>query len=272
MRIAFPMMPPGLAFRRDPLPAAPPQDFTDALGQGVAPAALPDLAQTLVAPSEAAAAETILMQPAGQQRDEERALRAFAFSVFGVFPPGLADAPGSEAPGEPTTLEGAPEASAGPAAAPGPNPTIAVIDRLSALPAAAAATGPSAASADGGALALLLAPVAAPPGIAPAGETEPSLPPSDTPESLPRPGAAPALGRAPAPGRPAASLILSEQDGRLSVLAAAARLAPSDQAAARERLRDAAASLGVTLDEIQLNGLTGATPATGGGSHGRRTR
>jgi hypothetical protein len=276
MRIEPVLMPPAAVGPAQPA-GAPASAFAEILGWGSDPLTI-DLGQTGADPAEAAAAETLLMQPASEHRDQERSLRAFAFGVFGLFPLGLDQGAVREAEGS-AALSAAPAAGGASPGADSVAQAVGAGQPASGLPGLVAWTVPAS---------------------VPAGETAGPLANTDAGAAIapPRDAAIGAqVGRAispaalePAPDEPAAgaptrpqksppppradptSLVLVDQDGRLSVIAGAAGLGQADYGAVRARLRDAAASVGATLGDIQLNGLTGPAPATGGDRHGRGAR
>jgi hypothetical protein len=245
--------------------------FAELLGEGAAAGGPGEPAQVGADPAEAAAAQTLLMRPSGEHRDQERSLRAFAFGVFGLFPPDLDHG----VAGEPETSPALAPASGVPAGADGTGaaqPTVAISGATGLrageppmTPFAAGGLGertPLAASIDGGAVDVRLANAAAPAAFRV----------SDEAPAVQRPAAA-RTPRQPMSRRPdPANLVVLDQDGRLAVFAAVAGLDAADHGALRARLRDAAARLGLTLEEIQLNGLIGPEPVTGGDRHGRGAR
>jgi hypothetical protein len=71
-----------------------------------------------------------------------------------------------------------------------------------------------------------------------------------------------------------ASVIVTEQDGALQVVAAAAGLTPDAHARLRAAAAGVAAEFGLSLNEFSINGdrIDAAPPNPIGGPHGRRTR
>jgi len=85
-------------------------------------------------------------------------------------------------------------------------------------------------------------------------------------------GSAPRVRPAPAGRLTQARLTLVDKDGKLAVVAAAAHFDPADYGRLRARLAETAADLGASLEDFQINGQAGLTPAIGGPRHGHRAR
>jgi hypothetical protein len=194
---------------------------------------------------------------------------AFAFGALGLFAPARGVAGGTPD----AALSGPDDAAAPPVEPRGPGGAPALAVRLSETDAASASPGsdPTAlATAPAAAGAATPAPRAAIHASAAASGRAASLAESAEPESSA--GAAPHAPR-PAPRRTtAASLMLAEVDGRLSVAAAARGLDAAGRAEVRARLNAAAAEAGARLDDLHINGDAGAAPAKGGPRHGHRAR
>ncbi|HEV2818515.1 MAG TPA: hypothetical protein VGW40_14980 [Allosphingosinicella sp.] len=193
---------------------------------------------------------------------------AYAFTELGMFGHGG----GKDAPPGPGTCRG--PAVEEPAAAPPATPEIlertiepAMIPHARALsrhpaPAEVRPIGRSRAATPARAKPLM-----------PAGELPPPEPAPEGPEREAE-ARTRRTGRRPPTPRSDVSLIVTEKDGRVELVAAAPRLDPETRAALRRLVRDILARSGLSLAYFQLNGAPVATDSldSTGGSHGTRSR
>jgi len=221
----------------------------------------------------AASAPAILPSPpktasdGGDAEAKGQPANAFAFGAFGIFAPRREGEDADAAP-----LASGKAAAADPALPQEADPVTGVALRaldlaIGSAPAQAAnvrspgherVAGPGAAH-----TATSGRPVAS---VAAAAAAEPEA------EEQPVAGAAPQTPVATPRRIAAPSLTVVEHDGAVSVVAAAPNFEPADEAEARVRLAAAAADLGVSLDELQINGHAGVAPVRGGPRHGHRAR